>query len=125
MSSRVEESHDHKVTITLTRGDSMAIEVAIFRDDKQEEKYIPQEGDEITFAVKRNKLLPDRSDLVDETPLIHKIIPNDTLLLTIDPQDTKELAFDTYTFDIEIKYQDGRVDTFIPEGVFDIRKEVH
>lgn len=123
MSSYVKGEKDDKVKrITLTRGDTLQTQINILQDDKP---YEPQEGDEITFSVKRNKLKSDRSDFVDEEPVILKTVPNDTLVLTLDPPDTKGLAFDTYTFEVELKCANGKTDTFISEGVFTITKEVH
>lgn len=55
--------------------------------------------------------------------LIHKKIPNDTLILYLEPKDTKKLAFGNYVYDIEITFANGDVDTFI-RGEFGIEPEV-
>lgn len=100
--------------IRLIRGDTLRALVEIRCDG---EPYVLSEGDVVRFAMKRS---------VDElNPLILKIIPHDTLTLTIDPEDTKPLPFGKYVYDVELTMEDGTVDTFIPLTAFFIEKEVH
>ena len=73
--------------------------------------------------MKHNTLNLDKTDYSDETPLIEKTIPNDTLLLRLESQDTKPFGFGTYAYDIEITFADGDVDTFI-KGVLKLTEEV-
>ena len=79
------------------------------------EVYKPESGDKIRFSMKRN--------YSSSKVLIHKRIPNDTLILYLEPKDTKRLAFGTYVYDIEITFANGDVDTFI-RGEFRIEPEV-
>ena len=102
-------------TITLTRGDSFYSEIEIKNPDKSD--YTPQEGDSIRFALKKH--------YTDPEPLIVKNIPTDSLLLALEPDDTKELPFGRYVYDIELTKANGDVDTFIYEEVFELAKEVH
>lgn len=77
-------------TITLTRGDTFeALVSATKRDGTQ---YIPVEGDVIRFAMKEN--------YDDPRPLLVKDIPIDTMMLTLEPQDTADLNFGKYVYDI-------------------------
>ena len=108
--------------ITLTRGDTFVAKVKITKDD---EEYTPEPGDVVRFAVKHNQLKPDNSDYTDEDPLILKEVPIETMLLQLDPEDTKSLAFGTYVYDIEITFSDGTVDTFITKKKFKLTEEVH
>ena len=112
-------------TIKLTRGDTLSLQVNILKDG---EPYVPQEGDTVRFALKRNKIKSDRSGYTDDEPLILKDLElndEDNLILTLDPGDTKQLPFDTYVYDIEITFADGAVDTFIDKATFKITEEVH
>lgn len=109
-------------TIVLTRGDTMSLKVNILKDG---ETYTPEAGDAVRFALKHNKVKADRTDYTDPEPLILKDIPTDTLILTLDPEDTKDLAFDTYVYDIELTFADGAVDTFIAKAKFKLTEEVH
>lgn len=108
--------------ITLTRGDTFLAKVNMTRDG---DEYTPQPGDKVRFALKHKTLKVDKSDYTDESPLILKDIPTDTMLLQLDPDDTKTLSFGTYEYDIEITFADGYVDTFITAEKFKLTKEVH
>ena len=100
-------------TITLTRGDSFYCQLSLTRGG---EAYTPDPSDTIRFALKK--------DYFDTEALITKTIPNDTLVLSLLPADTKTLAFGTYVYDIEITFADGDVDTFINEAIFTLAPEV-
>lgn len=99
--------------ISLTRGDSLVAKVTLMDGS---DEYIPQEGDSIRFAMKKT--------YGKNQVLIKKDIPISTLILELLPEDTKNLAFGTYVYDIEITFANGRVDTFIPKGVFKLTEEV-
>ena len=98
--------------IDLTRGDTLKVTINITQDG---EEYTPQTGDVVRFAMKRH--------YSDSDALITKTIDNNTLLLELDPEDTKELAFGAYVYDIEMTFANGDVDTFI-KGKFTITEEV-
>lgn len=108
-------------TVTMTRGDTVIIQVGIKEGNTD---YTPQAGDSVRFALKGEMNLKG-TDFKDTEPLIVKTIPNATLLLQLDPEDTKNLPFGTYTYDIEITFADGKVDTFIPEATLIIAPEVY
>ena len=46
------------------------------------------------------------------------------MVLRINPADTKALGFGEYTYDIEITFANGDVDTFIHEARFILAPEV-
>ena len=117
MSSSVKKNR-----ITLTRGDTLRVKVEII---KNEELYYPTSGDRVRFALKHPELLPDGSDYKDVDPIIIKDIPYDTMILELEPADTKTLAFGRYVYDIEITFEDGTVDTFITAAPFVLTEEVH
>lgn len=103
-----------ETSIYLTRGDSAAIQIHL--EDKSGNPYVPVEGDEIRFALKRN--------YEDFRCLIQKSIPTDTLLLNLTSLETKKLDFGKYYYDIQLSRLDGTVDTFIDRAVFTITEEV-
>ena len=119
-----------KNKITHTRGDTLRAKVDLWLDAEQTEPYIPEMGDTIRFALKHPALKqkeddPGYEEYVDQTPLFVKDIPYDTLILHIEPNDTKNLGFGEYEYDIEITHADGTVDTFITAAPYEITKEVH
>ena len=99
--------------ITLTRGDTLKVQLSLYKNGAE---YTPEAGDVIRFAMKKT--------YGDALPILNKTIPNETLMLTIDPNDTKTLEFGQYVYDIEITEADGTVDTFIAEAAFNIAPEV-
>jgi hypothetical protein len=100
--------------ISLTRGDSLILHVNVMQND---EPYVPQEGDVIRFALKKN--------VNDENVLILKDIDLTAMQLIIEPEDTKELPYGTYKYDIELTTVGGFVDTFIGPANFKITEEVY
>ena len=108
-------------TITMTRGDTLIVQVGI---QNGTEPYVPVEGDAVRFALKSG-LNSKGTEFKESTPLILKDIPTDTLILRLESNDTKALPFGDYTYDIEITYADGTVDTFITEGKLTLAPEVH
>lgn len=101
--------------ITLTKGDSFYATVAM-TDKTTGETYTPQEGDVVRFGVKKN--------VNEETCIIEKVIPNDTLELYLAPNDTESLATGSYVYDVELTYADGNKDTFINKATFILADEV-
>lgn len=102
-------------TITLTRGDTFGATLEILRPDGSE--YIPKDGDRIRFAMK--------AKVSDENPLILKEIPISTMMLLLRPEDTKDLAFGTYFYDVELRKSNGAVSTFITKSKINITEEVY
>lgn len=101
-------------TISLTRGDSFAADIGIFQPNG--DPYIPSEGDRIRFAMKKNAK--------EKTVLILRDIPIDTLRLVLFPEDTKDLDFGTYVYDIQLTKCNGEVDTFITKSTLILTEEV-
>ena len=101
--------------ITLTRGDTFTALITI--TDSEGNQYVPVKGDRIRFAMK--------TDYEDGAPLLIKEIPVDTMILVIEPEDPKSLAFGKYVYDIELTKVTGEVDTFITKATLKLTEEVH
>lgn len=106
-----------KTSITLTRGDTFKAQISI--TDKDGNPYEMQEGDVVRFAMKKDYSDPDTQ------VLINKVVPSDTLILTLEPEDTKELPFGTYVYDIQLTTAAGEVDTFITKASLTLTEEVY
>lgn len=102
-------------TIIATRGDTIEVYVPMrYRDGTE---YIPAEGDSVRFAMKK--------DYDDPEPILTINIPTDTLLLKINPEDTKNLPQPSkYVYDIQLTTANGKVDTFIDKATFKLSEEV-
>lgn len=106
--------------IELVRGDTLILSLSIKQNG---ENYIPQQGDVIRFALKRAAMNGDKTAYLDEEPLIETIIPNDTLILRLESEDTANLLFGKYAYEISIEMANGIVDTFISD-VLVIKPEI-
>ena len=100
--------------ISLTRGDSLVLSINV---NAGLEPYDVQEGDVIRFAMK--------SSINADEVLIRKNIDLETMTLTLQPSDTKNLPFGNYVYDIELTTADGFVDTFIGPATFTLTGEVY
>lgn len=108
-------------TITLTRGDTFIATISLKEGSST---YTPVEGDSVRFALKDPQMNAQKTAWMDDTVLINKEIPIDTMQLKLDPEDTKELDFGQYRYDMEITFSNGDVDTFIENAIFILNPEV-
>lgn len=102
-------------TITLTRGDTFTATISI--TDSDGNPYAPIAGDSVRFAMK--------SKLEDTSPLLMVEVPIDTMTLIINPEDTKNLPFGKYIYDLQLTKSNGDVDTFITVSTLKLTEEVH
>ena len=104
---------DEEQNIELTRGDTGFFTIAL--KDNRGEDYTPVEGDTLRFAMSKS---------FGGDPIILKQIPISTLVLEVEPQDTADLNFGKYVYDVEFTDAAGHVSTIIL-GNFTLTKEVH
>lgn len=100
--------------ISIIRGDSATINLNI-KDKVANEEYVLDSNDIVRFSVKK--------DISDEEILIQKEFHDNQIRLT--HEDTKNLDFGEYVYDVELQFQDGQRDTIIPPSKFIIMAEVH
>ena len=101
--------------ITLTKGDTFKAVITISYPDGS--TYTPLEGDSVRFALKKS---------IDDSiePIILRDIPIDTMLLVLNPEDTKNLEYGNYVYDIQLTKKNGDIDTFITASKFKLTYEV-
>ena len=110
-------------TISITRGDTGYFKFTpyVVNDDGTKTEYEIQEGDTIRFAMK--KKLSDSFEI-----LLTKAVDPTTFRMKLDPEDTKNLDFGQYVYDVQLTTASGEVDTYIPSvgntAVFIVEKEV-
>ena len=103
---------DEEQNITLTRGDSGIFNISL--QNQNGKAYTPQQGDSLQFAL---------SEGFGKEPLIIKAIPINTCTLELEPNDTKNLKFKKYKYDIQFTSAIGQVSTIIL-GDFTVDNEV-
>ena len=108
-------------TIEMTRGDTLVVAIRLLLNKAT---YTPNEGDTLKFMLGRSGLNSSGTAYRNPGVLISKNVPIDTLLLRIDPEDTKDLDFGTYVYDLELTTASGRVDTVIQGKNFILNAEV-
>lgn len=99
-------------TIHLTRGDSAVLLLKIRKNDDTE--YELQAGDSVLFTVKNS--------VYDTAVIMQKKLTNGAIKLN--PDDTKNLQYGTYYYDVELTQSDGFVATVIGPQKLIIEPEV-
>lgn len=103
--------------LAMIRGDSESITLSL----KDGEAVVPfVTGDTVYFTVKR-------SAIVDEI-VLQKIVTefneDGNCIIEIAPDDTKDLEFRSYVYDIQLNRFDGTVTTIVPCSKFTVLQEV-
>lgn len=103
---------NEKGAIYLTRGDSAYLKISLNRNGKF---FQPQEGDKLEFSVKK--------DTTDEDYVVHKEFAANQAFV-INPEDTKELQFGKYVYDVQLTTANGEIYTVVEPSLFYIKEEV-
>lgn len=92
--------------ISMTRGDDVAVHINIneVAADGTKTPYTLVEGDTLTLTIKHN------SD-ADDSPVIQKIFTTQDLLIEHD--DTKDLEYGLYLYDVVLTSSDGKIYTLL------------
>lgn len=103
--------------IYLTRGDTLSIVLSIVNGNNQKISLVS--GDKIHFTVKTS------TNTVDK--ILQKIITSfvdGNAIIELSPNDTKDLEYLEYVYDIQLTQSDGNVTTIIEPSLFVIGREV-
>ena len=108
-------------SMEIIRGDTGSFELTVKEKDEEgaEVPYVLAEGDIVIFTVK--KTTKDAAIVIQK---VGTAASESTVLFTIDPEDTEELKYGRYYYDIEFDRYDGYVDTIVPPATFTVREEV-
>lgn len=109
-------SIDADYNIEMTRGDTFIRTLVLTKDG---EPYVPQTGDVIRFAMAKTHKGERGYKL-----LLNKVISNDTLLWVINADETANMDYGRYFYDLQITYADGKVETFANDKQIKLLKEV-
>lgn len=103
--------------LKMVRGDSEAITVKLTNAAGELMPLVP--GDTVYFTVK--------DSAYTEVKLLQVVVTEfeeGVALITIRPEDTKQLPFREYVYDVQVTFADGSVKTIIPPSRFTINAEV-
>ena len=103
-----------KDKIYLTRGDTAFIEISI--TDEHGDPYEYKEGDHVYFRLKQSSTA--------KVIIIEKEINLETGQLLIEPDDTKDLKFMVYRYEVELVTVEGYHFTVIEDSPFEIGPEL-
>lgn len=101
--------------IYLTRGDTAYLSVKCVYPDGELYKFA--EGDTLTLSVKTTT--DEKEDYK-----IHKVISADNEAFVIVPDDTKDLEYGKYKYDIQLNTHLGEVFTIVGPATFYLKEEV-
>ena len=108
---------DQQKNIKLSRGDYA--EICFNLSNPNGEEYILNSGDKVEFAVK--------ASVSDETAVINKLLTNDGesfVVAVLEKEDTENLVFGKYYYDIRVIQADGRINTPMLKADFELLEVV-
>lgn len=94
----------------LTRGDTCEINIELYNEDGT--IYNPSANDVVVFSIKKN--------VIDEEVLLEKT----GLIIRIDSEDTRDWQIALYYYDVKVLFEDGTVQTVIPQSPFELKYNV-
>lgn len=106
---------DKDNSIHLTRGDTARLLLGSVVNEVTGKDFVFSADDTVTFTVKKT--------VYDTTPAVQITVPGGAAI-HIRPEDTKELSFGRYLYDIQLTTADGDIYTVIPPTTFELLKEV-
>lgn len=106
---------DKDNAIHLTRGDTARLLIDRAANAATGQDYIFSPEDTVTMTIKKT--------VYDTSPAVQISVPGGTAF-HIKPEDTKELAFGKYLYDVQLTTADDDVYTVITPATFEVMKEV-
>ena len=103
--------------ISMVRGDNETIKVTMKKYDGTIIPFV--EGDTVTLSVKEHARMTEYA--------FQKVVTGvtgDFATIAIEPADTNELDFKSYSYDIELKNQYNQIKTIIRSSKFEIAEEI-
>lgn len=104
--------------IYLTRGDTADLLIPAYSDDEMTIPYEFQEGDKVFFHV---ALKPGQEVVISKECAI---LEDGLVNLYLEPEDTEELSFKVYRYEVELVTSGNEHFTFIADQPFEIGKEI-
>ena len=103
--------------LAMIRGDSESITLSL-KDGEVVTSFVT--GDTVYFTVKRSAVV----DEISLQKIITEFNEDGNCIIEIAPNDTKDLEFRSYVYDIQLNRLGGAVTTIVPCSKFVVLKEV-
>lgn len=103
----------------MTRGDTESITLAIYDEDENLVPFSNANGDTVYFTVKSST----QTAIIDFQKIITSFTPEGEAIVEITPNDTKDLRYGHYVYDVQVN-KNGSVTTVIKPSKFVIQEEV-
>lgn len=103
----------------ITRGDDAYLDLEVKQQTFPYDNYELQEGDSAILTVRRSR----EQDIEGDNPILIQI-PLVNGNFHISPKDTESLDFGNYTYDVQLTFANGYVNTIIGPNIFRILPEV-
>lgn len=113
----ITENDDGTIHLKFIRGDSCFLKFQIL--DVEESPVLKAELSSLFLTCR--KLNNKNSEVIFQKDIDDFDYEDEYYFVTIEPQDTQELPYDTYNFDIQATFTDGEVQTL--KGEFTITDE--
>lgn len=117
MAVTISKGEDGIIYLNFIRGDSCPLKFKII--DDEENSVLKTNLDFLYLTCRKSNT--KYSDVIFQKNINDFNYENDYYFVNIEPQDTRELPYDTYNFDIEATFTDGEVQTL--KGKFTITDE--
>lgn len=105
--------------IYMTRGDTESITLAIYDEEDNLIPFSNSNDDTVYFTVKSST----QTGVIDFQKVITTFTPEGEAIVEITPNDTSNLRYGDYVYDVQIN-KDGNVTTVIKPSKFVIEEEV-
>jgi len=105
--------------IYMTRGDTESITLAIYDEEENLIPFSNVNGDTVYFTVKSST----QTGVIDFQKIITTFSPEGEAIVEITPNDTSNLRYGDYVYDIQLN-KNGNVTTVIKPSKFVIQEEV-
>lgn len=104
--------------IFIVRGDSGFLQ--IYMSDREDNKILFKAGDVLFLTVKSSS----RTSKISFQKIVEIQTETDFVSVNIEPNDTKELSFGQYVYDIQLTRSNGDVHTIMMPSKFTIGDEI-
>lgn len=117
MAVTVTEKENGTINLKFIRGDSCPLKFQIM--DTEEASVVKEDLTSLYFTCRKTN--SKYSEILFQKDIDSFEYENEYYFINIEPEDTRELPYDTYNFDIEATFNDGEVQTL--KGDFTIMEE--